>query len=64
MLGKCLHINYTHFWTVTKNDLSSLNNPFMEKFLLNKMSTYVNPLNTKLSCWNFNLVNADQFSRE
>ena len=24
----------------------------------------VNPLNTKLSCWNFNLVNADQFSRE
>ena len=23
-----------------------------------------NPLNTKLSCWNFNLVNADQFSRE
>ena len=24
----------------------------------------INPLNTKLSCWNFNLVNADQFSRE
>ena len=24
----------------------------------------LNPLNTKLSCWNFNLVNADQFSRE
>ena len=25
---------------------------------------FINPLNTKLSCWNFNLVNADQFSRE
>ena len=24
----------------------------------------VNPLNTKLSCWNFNLVNADYFSHE
>ena len=24
----------------------------------------LNPLNTKLSCWNFNLVNADQLSRE
>ena len=24
----------------------------------------INPLITKLSCWNFNLVNADHFSRE
>ena len=24
----------------------------------------LNPLITKLSCWNFNLVNTDQFSRE
>ena len=24
----------------------------------------VNTLNTELSCWNFNLVNADQFSHE
>ena len=29
-----------------------------------KVITAINPLNTKLSCWNFNLVNADQFSRE
>ena len=28
------------------------------------VSIIINPLNTKLSCWNFNLVNADQFSRE
>ena len=34
-------IHYTHFWTVTKNDLSSLNNLFMERFVLNRMSTSV-----------------------
>ena len=34
-------IHYTHFWTVTKNDLSSLNNLFMERFLLNRMSSSV-----------------------
>ena len=32
---------FTHFLCVTKNDLSWLNNLFMERFLLNKMSTYV-----------------------
>ena len=32
-------------------------------FLINEHFT-INPLNTKLSCWNFNLVNADQLSRE
>ena len=32
--------------------------------LQNHSSARINPLNTKLSCWNFNLVNADQFSRE
>ena len=55
---------YSHFLSVTKNDLSWLNNPLMARFQLNRMSTYINPLNTKVSCWNFNLVNADQFSRE
>ena len=42
MCGKCSHINsqYTHFWTVTKNDLSSLNNQFMAKFQLIRMSCY------------------------
>ena len=34
-------IHYSHFWTVTKNDLSSLNNLFMERFLLNRMSSSV-----------------------
>ena len=34
-------IHYTHFWTVTKNDLSSLNYLFMERFVLNRMSTSV-----------------------
>ena len=29
-----------------------------------RVTDLFNPLNTKLSCWNFNLVNADQFSRE
>ena len=32
---------FTHFLSVTKNDLSWLNNLFMERFLLNRMSTYV-----------------------
>ena len=45
-VAKCLEnvqtlIHYTHFWTVTKNDLSSLNNLFMERFVLNRMSTSV-----------------------
>ena len=33
-------IHYTHFWTVKKNDLFSLNNPFMARFQLIRMSTY------------------------
>ena len=33
-------IHYTHFWTVTKNYLSSLNNLFMANFQLNIMSSY------------------------
>ena len=37
-------IHYTHFWTVTKKkkkkkDLTSLNNLFMAKFQLNRMSS-------------------------
>ena len=32
---------FTHFLSVTKNDLSWLNNLFMERFLHNRMSTYV-----------------------
>ena len=45
-ISKCVEnvhtlIHYTHFWTATKNDLSSLNNLFMERFLLNRMSTSV-----------------------
>ena len=45
-VAKCVEnvhtlIHYTHFWTVTENDLSSLNNLFMARFQLNKMSTYV-----------------------
>ena len=45
-VAKCVEnvqklIHYTHFWTVTKNDLFSLNNLFMERFLLNWMSTSV-----------------------
>ena len=46
VVAKCVEnvqklIHYTHFWTVTKNDLSSLNNLFMDRFLLNRMSTSV-----------------------
>ena len=33
-------IHYTYFWTVTKKDLSSLNNLFMAIFLLITMSSY------------------------
>ena len=33
-------IHYTHFWTVTKKDLSSLNNLFMAKIPLIRMSSY------------------------
>ena len=42
MCGKFSHINSLHslFWTVTKKDLSSLNNLFMAKFLLIRMSSY------------------------
>ena len=36
----------------------------MYKYKIITLGNAVNPLNTKLSCWNFNLVNADQFSRE
>ena len=32
---------FTHFLSVTKNDFSWLNNLFMERFLLNRMSTSV-----------------------
>ena len=32
---------FTHFLSFPKNDLSSLNNLFMERFLLNRMSTSV-----------------------
>ena len=44
-IAKCVEnihtlIQYTHFWTVTKNDLSSLNNLFMVKFQLISMSSY------------------------
>ena len=34
-------IHHSHIWTVTKNDLSSLNNLFMARFQLNSMCTYV-----------------------
>ena len=41
MCEKCSHINSLHsLWTVTKNDLSSLNNLFMAKFQLIRMSSY------------------------
>ena len=33
-------IHYTHFWTVTKKDCSSLNNLFMAKIQLISMSSY------------------------
>ena len=44
-VAKCVEnvhtlIHYTHFWTVTKNDLSSLNNLFMARFQLISMSSY------------------------
>ena len=44
-VAKCVEnvhtlIHYIHFWTVTKNDLSSLNNLFMAKFQLIRMSSY------------------------
>ena len=32
---------FTHLLSISKNDLSWLNNLFMERFLLNTMSTYV-----------------------
>ena len=43
-VAKCVEnvytlIHYTHFWTVTKKDLSSMNNPFMAKFQLISMSS-------------------------
>ena len=44
-VAKCVEnvhtlIHYIHFWTVTKNYLSSLNNLFMAKFQLIRMSSY------------------------
>ena len=44
-VAKCVEnvhtlIHYTPFWTVTKKDLSSLNNLFMAKFQLMRMSSY------------------------
>ena len=43
-VAKCVEnvpwIHYTHFWTVTKKDLWSLNNLFMAKFQLMRMSSY------------------------
>ena len=44
-VAKCVEnvhtsIHYPHFWTVTKNYLSSLNNLFMANFQLNIMSSY------------------------
>ena len=44
-VAKCVEnvhtlIHYIHFWTVTKKDLSSLNNLFMAKFELIRMSSY------------------------
>ena len=44
-IAKCVEnvhtfIHYTHFWTTTKNDLSSLNNLFTERFQLTRMSFY------------------------
>ena len=36
-----IHPDTLTFWTVTKNDLSWLNNLFMARFQLNRMSTYV-----------------------
>ena len=44
-VAKCVEnvhtlIHYTHFLSVTKNDLSSLNNLFMAKFQLIRMSSY------------------------
>ena len=40
---------FTHFLSVTKNDLSWLNNLFMERFLLSRMSTSVK--NKLRMCW-------------
>ena len=44
-VAKCVEnvhtlIHYTHFWTVIKKDLSSMNNLFIGKFQLISMSTY------------------------
>ena len=41
-LGETFHkfTQYTHFFSVTKNDLSSLNNLFIVMFLLTSMSSY------------------------
>ena len=52
-VAKCVEnvhtlIHYTHFWTVTKKDLSSLNNLFMAIFLLITMSSYAK---NKLQMW-------------
>ena len=41
--------SYTHFCPVPKNDLSWLNNLFMERFLLKRMSTSVK--NKQQMCW-------------
>ena len=44
-VAKCMEnvhisIHYTHFWTVTKNDLSSLNNLLMAKLQLIGLCSY------------------------
>ena len=51
MCGKCSLIHPVHspFCPFTKNDLSWLNNLFMERFLLKTMSTYVK--NKPQMCW-------------
>ena len=50
MCGKCSQFTkFTHFLSVTKTDLSWLNNLFMERFLLNRMSTSVE--NKLRMCW-------------
>ena len=55
-----LVVNSTHLKTVRSPRWCCPNSTTASRLLEN----VVNPLNTKLSCWNFNLVNADQFSRE
>ena len=52
------------WYAVTHNETTEDRNHERDKIITDSLHWRVNPLTTKLSCWNFNLVNADHFYRE